>query len=149
MERISNTATYESFGEWLQAHRLARGFSKLGLSKAAGISDPMVGYLESGARNASKKMAVALADALAGPDATEEAREKLRNEAKALAMDVPEMVREPDAEYILEKIVAYTGDDPTINGFKGFLLARAVAREVPPEEDWIEEVDGPREAPKP
>lgn len=60
-----------------------------------------------------------------------------------------EIVREQDEEYLLEKIATYNGSNPTLNGFKGFLLASATAREIPPEEDYIPEVDGPREAPQP
>lgn len=147
------TAMEVSFGDWLKAKRLELGLTQDELADRVGqgLSHVAIGDWERGRRHPRRHNLNDLAAALAGPNASPEALAKMLREVKAAAagIDLQEIVREPDEEYLKDAIVAYEGTDPTLNGFKGFLLANAAAREILPEEDYIPEVDGPREAPSP
>ena len=57
--------TTKPFGVWLRATRLARGWTMEELADAADTAQPVVSTIERGVRNASRKMVVRLAEALA------------------------------------------------------------------------------------
>lgn len=105
------TSSKNHFAKWLRETREARGLSMNELSKKAGVSHVTVSTLESGKASSSKKMVIKLAaalevDPLPGLDALS---------ADALGRDEPEIIREPDEEYLQESIMAYSGPNPILN----------------------------------
>jgi transcriptional regulator with XRE-family HTH domain len=102
-----------TFGTWLRQARLSRGLT--GEQLAARVGEKMTqgrisGY-ERGSKNPEKETVEALADALAGPDALPEDRQRLRNEALAAFADIdaPEITSEPFTEDTLEVAHMYQG----------------------------------------
>jgi transcriptional regulator with XRE-family HTH domain len=71
------------FGKWLRAERINRGLTgeALAFLVGGGMSQGRISSYERGIKKPERESVFLLADALAGPDATEDERESLRNEA--------------------------------------------------------------------
>ena len=72
-----------TFGEWLRAQRLQRGWTLEMLAERANTTHASISRLESGRASASKKMALRLVNALAGTSADPAVVEMLRRDALA------------------------------------------------------------------
>jgi transcriptional regulator with XRE-family HTH domain len=129
-----------TFGDWLRAERSARNLTQEALAERIGdgLTHVAVGDWERGKRKPRPRNVDALADALAGPDADEETRDRLRTEARAAAagIDLPELERDPDPEHVAQFLADYSGPDPAIAGaaqtYKAVRRAMAEAEEMPP-----------------
>lgn len=93
------------FGNWLRDERKRRALTQRGLAARSGVSPAMIGRLEKGTVGFSQSMVIRLADALAGPDADEQTRERLRQEAMAASVgielpDIEDMTRPAEARYV-------------------------------------------------
>lgn len=82
-----------NFGSWLSERRDGRGLSKLALSKKAGVSDVIIGYLETGVRNPSRGMVERIALALSTDEQYQESIERLVDEALIAAGFAPKYHR--------------------------------------------------------
>ena len=91
-----------TFGQWIKSERERRGLTQRALAARAEVSAGMVGRLETGSVGYSQAMVIQIAEALAGPDATDDDIESLRREALAASVGLgQEIVRHPtdDAEF--------------------------------------------------
>lgn len=92
------------FGTWLRKERQKRGWSGEALAANAGTSQSVVSSLERGTRPATEDMAIRLAVALAGPDASEEEVSRLTNEACQLVLSTEDRI-----------VRSFDPDDPRSN----------------------------------
>jgi transcriptional regulator with XRE-family HTH domain len=121
-----------NFGEWLREERTRRGLSARQLAERADTTHASISRFETGTRTPSRFLAIQVADALAGPDALPEDRQRLRNEAlRAFAgldgEDAPEMTSEPWDEDTIEVAHFYSGiADPRMKAFVKRVIRDAV-----------------------
>lgn len=145
-------------GPWIKNRRAylrSKGIktSHREMGQYVGKSHVQVGNYEDGSSEPPVAVVGLIAEALYDPGATEEENERVKSEALLafVGIEIKEFVRELDPDYVADYIHAYEGNDYRIIGAKtgmavseGYQRASAASRVIPPEEDWIEEVDGPR-----
>lgn len=122
---VERGAMAVTFGDWLKAQRKSRKLTQEVVAEriGGGFSYVAVGDWERGKRNPRPENIIAVADALAGPDAADEDRDAMRREARLAAAGVleenlPEIEREPDEEFIFDSLHAYKGSDPRVVSLK-------------------------------
>jgi transcriptional regulator with XRE-family HTH domain len=96
----------DTFADWLARAKERRGVSGNQLAKMAGVSQSTVSKLETGARDPSREMAIALADGLAIDGESAEDAEARRNSSLLAAGYAPDYSPTPEMERIPE------GDQP-------------------------------------
>lgn len=122
----------ENFGEWLRRERTSRGLTLEGLAERTGgdLTHVAIGDWERGKREPKKFNLRIICAAILGEDASAEEVERLFWKGwSALGGHEAQVVREPDEEYLLEGIAAYTGDNPILMSAKAFQQALKDARE--------------------
>ena len=124
---MSSALESAGLGQWIKQKRLGRGLSLRELAELAGIAHSSLDKAErgGGVRDSTLELVV---QALAGEDATSDEVEALLREARTVRAGL-EIVREPDEEYLLDGIAAYTGDNPVLMSAKAFQQALKEARE--------------------
>lgn len=104
------TGLQTPFSDWLRKTRESVGLTQQGLADSAGVTKTTISRYENGIRapRSIEDMNL-LADALAGPYATEDEKEKMREAARAASagINVSELERIP--EEMREIVAAYNG----------------------------------------
>jgi transcriptional regulator with XRE-family HTH domain len=117
-----NGKTTLTFGEWVTAERTRLGLKTAELGQLAGVSRVTVENIEKGRKGFRRDTVNALANALAGPTATDEEREAKQREARLAAAgaieDFPEIERVPDEDDVFQTLAAYNGGDPGIKSLQ-------------------------------
>lgn len=90
-------------GDWLNATMKKYGVSQRELARRTGISQAQISKIASGGSGSKGESLVLIADALAGPDATEEDREALRREALAHSVGIEYPTRELQRSVLMER----------------------------------------------
>lgn len=120
-------AMADGFGVWLAEARTKRGLTLEALADVADTSAPTISRIESGIRNASRKMVIRLADALAVDGESDVEREMRRANALFARGFVPDggtmSQGGPSDEELIRYIHAYDGNDPRLVAARGTVEA--------------------------
>ena len=137
---MATSGVSASFGIWLREAREKRGLTALALAEKSGYSHVTIHNIEHGKKGVKRETVEALATALAGDNATENALLRLRNEALLAAGFAPESL-EPErivSDEEWELVQAFRGlDGPIKRNFKGFLLSAVEVTGDEPKDELV------------
>ena len=103
-----------TFGQWLHQERTRRGWTLEVMAAKMDSVHSSISRLETGRSNPSAKMAIRIADALAGEDATPETMERLRNEARAARAGLEPATTTPEESEFVRAMLSATPEQKAL-----------------------------------